>query len=92
MKDVFKIFHCVAQIPKHANAQQILIFQAFKMFSEEHNVNGDENNVDIRVYLEVVANDEGDEDLEFVEVNEMVDEDQDGVLAVTLPNNHHRLA
>ena len=62
------------------------------MFSEEHNVVGDENNVDIRVYLEVVANDEGDEDLEFVEVNQMVDEDQDGVLAVTLPNNHHRLA
>ena len=60
------------------------------MFSEDHNVVGDENNVDIRVFLD--PNDDGDENLEFVDVNEMVDEDQDGVLAVTLPNNHHRLA
>ena len=62
------------------------------MFSEDYNVEGDENNVDIRVYLEVTANDEGDENLEFVEVNAMVEEDQEGVLAYTLPNNHHRLA
>ena len=61
------------------------------MFSEEHNTVGDEDNVDIRVFLEVVANAEGDEDLEFVEVNEMVEQDQDGALAYTLPNNHHRL-
>ena len=63
------------------------------MFSEDHNVQGDENNVDIRVFLDVIANgDDNDEDLDFVEINQMVDVEQDGVLAYTLPNNHHRLA
>ena len=63
------------------------------MFSEDHNVEGDENNVDIRVFLDVIANgDDNDENLEFMEINQMVDVEQDGVLAYTLPNNHHRLA
>jgi hypothetical protein len=49
-------------------------------------------NVNVDINVEVDADDLDDGEIQFLEIDVMVEQDLDGILNCTLPDNHHRCA
>ena len=64
------------------------------MFGEDTDTNTIVDYLDINVNVEINVDgaDLDDTEIEFLEIDVLVDQDQDGILNCTLPDNHHRCA
>ena len=62
------------------------------MFSENDQGNTIVNFLDINVNVDINVDDLDDGEIQFVEIDLMVEQDQGDILNCTLPDNHHRCA